>query len=149
MAWLYLQPSSWRLWVVDGRKILFKFMGPRACSPREKFWFSEPQKHYFKPFWQKFLPLQTHLLEFKVTLNNGNRTEWSRIRSVIIRVINKIRRPRSGVRFVYIRYDYRQIWLHEVWLYYQLIVTITKLEKNFGKAKRVEFFFFRFFITAI
>ena len=27
---------------------------------------------------------------------NGNRTEWSPIRSVIIRVINEIRRPRSG-----------------------------------------------------
>ena len=31
-----------------------------------------------------------------VCINNGNRTEWSPIRSVIIRVINKIRRPRSG-----------------------------------------------------
>ena len=28
--------------------------------------------------------------------NNGNRNEWSPIRSVIIRVINKIERPRSG-----------------------------------------------------
>ena len=27
---------------------------------------------------------------------NGNRTEWNPIRSVIIRVINKIGRPRSG-----------------------------------------------------
>ena len=27
---------------------------------------------------------------------NGNRTEWSPIRSVIIRVINEIGRPRSG-----------------------------------------------------
>ena len=31
-----------------------------------------------------------------VLINDGNRTEWSPIRSVIIRVINKIRRPRSG-----------------------------------------------------
>ena len=31
-----------------------------------------------------------------ITISNGNRTEWSPIRSVIIRVINKIRRPRSG-----------------------------------------------------
>ena len=30
------------------------------------------------------------------TIHNGNRTEWSPIRSVIIRVINKIGRPRSG-----------------------------------------------------
>ena len=29
-------------------------------------------------------------------VSNGNRTEWSPIRSVIIRVINKIGRPRSG-----------------------------------------------------
>ena len=29
-------------------------------------------------------------------IHNGNRTEWSPIRSVIIRVINKIGRPRSG-----------------------------------------------------
>ena len=29
-------------------------------------------------------------------INNGNRTEWGPIRSVIIRVINKIGRPRSG-----------------------------------------------------
>ena len=27
-------------------------------------------------------------------INKGNRTEWSQIRSVIIQVINKIRRPR-------------------------------------------------------
>ena len=29
--------------------------------------------------------------------SNGNRTEWSQIRSVIIRTINKIGRPRSGI----------------------------------------------------
>ena len=33
---------------------------------------------------------------FGLIINNGNRTEWSPIRSVIIRVINKIGRPRSG-----------------------------------------------------
>ena len=31
-----------------------------------------------------------------VRISNGNRTEWSPIRSVIIRVINKIGRPHSG-----------------------------------------------------
>ena len=30
-------------------------------------------------------------------VSNGNRTEWSPIRSVIIRVINKIGRPRTTV----------------------------------------------------
>ena len=36
--------------------------------------------------------------DFEIThmICNGNRTEWSPIRSVIIRVINKIGRPRSG-----------------------------------------------------
>ena len=32
----------------------------------------------------------------KLQISNGNRTEWSPVRSVIIRVINKIGRPRSG-----------------------------------------------------
>ena len=32
----------------------------------------------------------------KNMISNGNRTEWSPIWSVIIRVINKIGRPRSG-----------------------------------------------------
>ena len=31
-----------------------------------------------------------------MTVRNGNRTEWSPIGSVIIRVINKIGRPRNG-----------------------------------------------------
>ena len=31
-----------------------------------------------------------------IIITNGNRTEWSPIRSVIIRVIKKIGRPRSG-----------------------------------------------------
>ena len=31
-----------------------------------------------------------------MTISNGNRTEWSPTRSVIIRVIHKIGRPRSG-----------------------------------------------------
>ena len=36
--------------------------------------------------------------DFEITsmICNGNRTEWSPIRSVIIRVINKIGRPRNG-----------------------------------------------------
>ena len=30
-----------------------------------------------------------------ITISNGNRTKWSLIRSVIMRVINKIGRPRN------------------------------------------------------
>ena len=33
-------------------------------------------------------------------IKNGNRTEWSPIRSVIIRVINKMDDHKAGVRFV-------------------------------------------------
>ena len=33
---------------------------------------------------------------FYYQISNGNRTEWSPVGSVIIRVINKIGRPRSG-----------------------------------------------------
>ena len=36
-------------------------------------------------------------------INNGNRTEWSPIRFVIIQVLDKI-------RFVNQEYDYRQNW---------------------------------------
>ena len=34
--------------------------------------------------------------ELLIVMSNGNRTEWGPIWSVIIRVINKIGRPRSG-----------------------------------------------------
>ena len=45
-----------------------------------------------------------------LTLSNGNRTEWSPIRSVIIRVITKSDDRAAGVRFVYHEYDYRPNW---------------------------------------
>ena len=41
---------------------------------------------------------------------NGNRTEWSPIRPVIIRVITKSDDRAAGVRFVYHEYDYRPNW---------------------------------------
>ena len=42
--------------------------------------------------------------------SNGNRTEWSPIRSVIIRVIKKSNHRAAGVRFVNNEYDYRPNW---------------------------------------
>ena len=45
-----------------------------------------------------------------VIISNGNRTEWSPIRSVIIRVITKSGDRAAGVRFVYHEYDYRPNW---------------------------------------
>ena len=43
-------------------------------------------------------------------ISNGNRTEWSPIRSVIIRVITKSDGRAPGVRFVNHEYDYRPNW---------------------------------------
>ena len=43
-------------------------------------------------------------------ISSGNRTEWSPIRSVIIRVITKSDDRAAGVRFVYHEYDYRPNW---------------------------------------
>ena len=57
---------------------------------------------------------------------NGNRTEWSPVRSVIVRVINKTGQP----RFVYHEYDYRLNWRQEVML------PIYHYHYNFRKTKK-------------
>ena len=46
----------------------------------------------------------------KPELSNGNRTEWSPVWSVIIRVITKSDDHAAGDRFVYYEYDYRPNW---------------------------------------
>ena len=43
-------------------------------------------------------------------ISNGNRTEWSPVRSVIIRVMTKSDDRAAGVRFVYHENDYRLNW---------------------------------------
>ena len=53
------------------------------------------------------LLLNNKRLTTEMTICNGNRTEWSPIRSVIIRVITKSDDRAAGVRFVYHEYDYR------------------------------------------
>ena len=45
-----------------------------------------------------------------ISFRNGSRTEWSPIRSVIIRVITKSDDHAPGVRFVNHEYDYRPKW---------------------------------------
>ena len=42
-------------------------------------------------------------------ISNSNRTEWSPIQSVIIRVINKIGRPRSGSPICLITHNFNKI----------------------------------------
>ena len=41
-----------------------------------------------------------------IVISNGNRTEWSPIRSVIIQVITKSDDREAGVQFVNHEYDY-------------------------------------------
>ena len=45
-----------------------------------------------------------------IMIRNGNRTEWSPIRSVIIQVITKSDDRAVGGRFVNHEYDYRPNW---------------------------------------
>ena len=48
--------------------------------------------------------------EIILVICNGNRAEWSPIRSVIIRVTTKSDDRAAGVRFVNHEYDYRPNW---------------------------------------
>ena len=63
-----------------------------------------------------------------VQISDGNRTEWSPIRSVIIRVINRIRRPHSGRGPICLITSMitDQIGQHKVLLPIKLIITLTK-----------------------
>ena len=47
-------------------------------------------------WWASLAELYYYYWLLNKKISNGNRTEWSPIRCVIIRVINKIGRPRSG-----------------------------------------------------
>ena len=60
---------------------------------------------------------------------NGNWTDWSPIRFVIIRVINKIGRPRSGSPICLITV-WLQTELDDTKFRYQLIITLTKFVKK-------------------
>ena len=60
----------------------------------------------------------------------NNRTEWSPIQSVIIRVITKSDDRAAGVRFVYHEYDYRLNWTTGSPIINKLIIKITISEKN-------------------
>ena len=55
------------------------------------------------------LPVQCSWFSYQ-SLNNGNRTKWTPIRSVIIRVINKIGRPHSGNLIFFFNHNYNKIW---------------------------------------
>ena len=65
----------------------------------------------------------------ELVISNGNRTEWSPIRSVIIRVINKIGRPRSG-SLICLSRVWLQTELDDTTSYGQLIIKIAISEKR-------------------
>ena len=56
--------------------------------------------------YEKCVVVIIHLFQ----INNGTRTEWSTIRSVIIRVITKSDDCAAEVQFVYHECDYRPNW---------------------------------------
>ena len=72
-------------------------------------------------------------------ISNGNRTEWNPIRSVIIRVINKIGRPRNGSPICLIT-SMITAELDDTKFCYQLIITLTKfmISKALFKIKTQE-----------
>ena len=53
----------------------------------------------------------SNITQISILISNGNRTEWSPIRSVIIRVITKLDDRAAGVRFVSHEYDSRPNWM--------------------------------------
>ena len=69
------------------------------------------------------------LITTTTIISNANRTEWSPIRSVIIRVITKSDECVAGVRLVYHEYVYIPE-LDDTKSYCQLIIKITISEKR-------------------
>ena len=59
---------------------------------------------------QEFCSYRNKMCLSLFSLSNGNRTEWSPIWSVIIRVITKWDDRAAGVRFVYHKFDYKPNW---------------------------------------
>ena len=90
----------------------------------------------------------THNVHYEI-IHSGNRTKWSPIQFVIIRVINKIGQPQSRSLICQ-----SLIWLEteldDTKFCYQLIITITISEKKtspvgtMSKAKNLEIFQFSF-----
>jgi len=84
-------------------------------------------------FCSKFV-LLLWVIKTTCTINNGNKTEWSPISSVMIRVITKPDDRAVGVPFVYHEYDHYKQLLDEVFVITptktSIILDITKSESN-------------------
>ena len=70
------------------------------------------------------------ITQTSVLIRHGNRTEWSSILSVKIRIITKSDNRAAGVRFVYREYDYRPNSVGDTKSYYLIIIKITISEKR-------------------
>ena len=84
-----------------------------TCGARVKRMEMQQHKTHHCPCLPVFCPLACGLelaRYFTCLISNGNRTEWSPIQSVIIRVITKSDDHAGGVRFVYHECDYRLNW---------------------------------------
>ena len=66
----------------------------RARAPNDSYPSFSPLPSWLRRSFARAPPKEMNLEEFAIS--NGNRTQWGPIWSVIIRVINKIGRPRSG-----------------------------------------------------
>ena len=66
----------------------------------------------------------------KNALCNGNRTEWSPVRSVVIREITKSDDRAAGVRFVYHEYDYTRDY-RQNWRRHKVLLPINHKSYNF------------------
>ena len=80
----------------------------------------------------------------RTIIHNGNRTEWSPIRSVFIRLVNKIGRPRSGGPNCFITSMITdRIERHEV------LLPINHNHYNFRENKCIPFFVKELLISSI
>ena len=66
---------------------------------------------------------------YGMSINNGNRSEWSPIRSVIVQVIGKIGRPRGGIPICQSRV-WLQAKLEDTKSCYQFFITVTISERK-------------------
>ena len=76
---------------------------------------------------------------YGMSIYNGNRSEWSPIRSVIVRVIGKIGRPRGGIPICQSRV-WLQAKLEDTKSCYQFFITVTISEKkiHLGQTSLIE-----------
>ena len=77
------------------------YFARKRLVTQDKNKYNTPKYRFVVRFTNKDITCQVGISKFSPTkarydISNGNRTEWSPIRSVIIRVTNKIGRPRSG-----------------------------------------------------